>query len=336
MRPVDLATLVVLGALWGGSYLFIRVGAPAFGPLPFMAGRVAIAGLVRFAVLHAIGYRVALRPHARRLLVLGLLNAALPFTLIATAELRLTASLVAVLGATAPVFTALLGVIWLNERVSVSRGTGLLIGVIGVAILTGWSPIPLNSATALSILVTLVATLSYAAAGIYSKRALSGIPVPTLALGQQVAALAWLAIPAAAQVPSIRPNLGAVAALAALALLSTALAYVLYFRLIARVGPTLTSRVTYIAPVFGMLGGAHFLGERSTRGMLVGFACVALSIALVNDGWLDRFARVLRLARAAFDFRGHDQSRPTSPCPGPLTSSSVELVDSGQARLRLG
>lgn len=282
MRPVDFGTLILLGALWGGSYLFIKIGAPEFGPVAFMGGRVAIAALVLWAVVRAFGNGFSLRPYWRRLLVLGFINAALPFTLIAAAELELTASLVAVLGATVPLFVALLGIVWLRERVTAMRGAGLVLGLVGVAILTGWSPIALDKSTSLSIGATLLASLSYATSGIYIKRQLHGIPAPSLALGQQLGALAWLAVPATLLWPAATPALSAIGALAALAVLSTALAFVLFFRVIARIGPTRTATVTYIAPAFGMLGGAIFLGEPITGGMLAGFGIIAISMLMVN------------------------------------------------------
>jgi drug/metabolite transporter (DMT)-like permease len=247
-----------------------------------MGGRVALAALVLWVALRAFGQRTDLRPYAARLLVLGLLNAALPFTLVAYAELRLTASLVAVLGATVPLFGALLSAALLGEPVTGRRGAGLMLGLVGVGVLTGWSPVTLDRTALLSIAATLVASLSYASAGVFSKRSLSGVPTATLALGQQVGALAWLALPAVLLAPSARPTSGALAALAALAVFSTALAFVLFFRLLARIGPTRTQTVTYIVPAFGMLWGALFLGERITAGMLAGFLSIAASMVLVN------------------------------------------------------
>lgn len=282
MRPADLVTLVVMAALWGGSYLFIRIGAPAFGPVALMGARVALAAVVLWIALRALGQRAALRPYAGRLLVLGLLNAALPFTLVAAAELRLTASLVAVLGATVPLFGALLSAVFLRDRLTVRRGAGLLTGLIGVAVLTGWSPVTLDGTALASIGATLLASLSYASAGVFSKRTLSGVAPATLALGQQVGALAWLAVPSLLLLPDVPPPSSAVASLAALAVLSTALAFVLFFRLLERVGPTRTQTVTYIVPLFGMLWGSLFLGEEITGGMLAGFACIAVSMVLVN------------------------------------------------------
>src|SRR5687768_5698231 len=117
MRPRDLAALFGLAAVWGGSFLFIRIAAPSFGPFPLVAGRVVLGGLVLWAGLAAFGQRAELRAHWRKLLVLGALNAAIPFALIATAELRLTASLAAMLNATVPFWAALFGMIWLGERI---------------------------------------------------------------------------------------------------------------------------------------------------------------------------------------------------------------------------
>jgi drug/metabolite transporter (DMT)-like permease len=282
VKPVDFATLLVMAAVWGGSYLFIRVGAPALGPFPFVGGRVALAGVILWVAIRAIGKRADLRPHAGRLLILGLLNAALPFTLVAHAELRLTASLVAVLGATVPLFGALLSAVALDEPLTARRGAGLLMGLAGVGVLTGWSPVALDAMTLLSIGAALLASLAYAGAGVYSKRALSGVPPLTLALGQQVGALAWLAIPALWLLPQARPTPTSLGALAALAVLSTALAYVLFFWLLERIGPTRTQTVTYIVPAFGMLWGALFLDEAITGGMLAGFGFIAVSMVLVN------------------------------------------------------
>jgi drug/metabolite transporter (DMT)-like permease len=300
MRPRDLAALVVLAALWGGSFLFIRVAAPALGPLPLVAGRVVLAAVVLAAGTRALGRRAELRPYARKLLVLGAVNAAVPFGLIAFAELRLTASLAAMLNGTQALWGALFGVLWLGERVTVRRAAGLLLGVAGVGVLVGWSPVAMTREAAVSVAAMLVATCSYALGGVYAKRALAGVPSPTLALGQQVAAAAWLVVPALWRLPHAHPTGPAALALLALALLSTACAYLLYFHLIAAVGPTTTNTVTYLIPVFGTLWGALFLGERVSAGMLAGLACILGSVPLVHDA---------RAARPAGGERGAGGSR---------------------------
>ena len=283
MRLKDLAALLGLAAVWGGSFLFIRIAAPTLGPFPLVAGRVVLGGLVLWAGLAAFGQRVDLRAHWRKLLVLGALNAAIPFALIATAELRLTASLAAMLNATVPFWAALFGMIWLGERIDTRRAIGLVLGVIGVGILVGWSPMNMTTGTVLSIAAMLVATCCYALSGVYTKRELSGVPGPTLALGQQVGATAWLIAPAVWQLPDAHPSRAAMISLVLLAVLSTAVAYLLYFHLIEAVGPTNTTTVTYLIPLFGTIWGAAFLGEPVTTGMLVGLGLILGSVLLVNQ-----------------------------------------------------
>jgi drug/metabolite transporter (DMT)-like permease len=282
MTLLELAVLVLLAAVWGGSFLFIRVAVPDLGPLPLVLGRVAIAALLLGALAAARRQPLSLRRHWRALLVLGATNAALPFTLISAAELHLTASLASVLNATVPLFAAALGVAY-GERMTAKRGAGLLLGVAGVAILVGWSPLPRNLATAASVAAMLVATLSYAFAGVYARRRLVGVPAPTLALGQQLGAAAWLAIPAVATLPDQLPSRAALGALLALGVLSTAVAYLLYFWLLERVGATRTPTVTYLIPVFGTAWGATFLGERVGAGTFAGLAAILASMVLVND-----------------------------------------------------
>jgi drug/metabolite transporter (DMT)-like permease len=290
MTPRELATLVLLAAVWGGSFLFIRVAVPELGPFPLVLGRVAIAGVLLAALAAARRQPVwaGIRRHWRPILVLGAANAALPFSLISAAELHLTASLASVLNATVPLATALLGAAWARERISAKRGAGLLLGVVGVAVLVGWSPLPRTLATVASVAAMLGATVSYAFAALWTRRRLAGVSAPTLALGQQLGAAAWLAVPAAATLPAHAPSPAAMGALLALGTLSTAAAYLLWFWLMARVGATRTASVTYLVPVFGTTWGALFLGERLGGGMLAGLAVILASVVLVNDIRLPR------------------------------------------------
>jgi drug/metabolite transporter (DMT)-like permease len=283
MTPLDLALLLGLATLWGGSYFFIRVAVPAFGPAALVALRVVIGGLLLWFVAHATRRRIDLRPHLPRLAILGLLNAALPYVLISAAELHLTASFAAILGATVPLFAAALGARLLGERLSTARIGGLVLGVVGVAVMVGWGPMTLDTTTLLSVVAMLAASASYASAGIYTKLQLRGVPTFTLALGQQLGAFVWLAVPGALFPPRNVPSSSALGALFALGALSTAVAYLLYFRLLERVGPTKTTTVTYLIPIVGMLGGTLVLGEPLTAGMLGGLGLVLGSVLLVNE-----------------------------------------------------
>ncbi|HEX8363113.1 MAG TPA: EamA family transporter [Longimicrobium sp.] len=281
MALKEMGALALLAALWAGSFLFIRMAAPEFGPLPLMAARVLCAALILGVVLSALRRPVRLRAYTGGVLVLGALNAAIPFTLIAWAELRLSASLAAMLNATVPLFTAVVGAVWLGEPIAARLRGGLVLGIAGVGVLVGWSPLVPGTATALSVMAMLAAALCYAFAAVYTHLRLAGAPAPTLALGQQLAAAAWLGLPALWSLPARAPAPRAMWALGALALLSTAIAYLLYFYLVARVGPTATNSVTFLIPIFGAAWGRLFLNEPVTGGMLVGLACVLASLFLV-------------------------------------------------------
>ena len=283
MNPRQISALLFLGAAWGASFLFIRVAAPVLGPFPLMAGRVCIAAGALWSFSRMRGAPVTLRPYWRRLLVLGLVHAALPFALIATAEIHLTASMAAMLIAAQPLFAALIGVLWLGEPISARRGTGLLLGLGGVAILVGWTPGGLDRAALWSVVASLSGALAYAAGGIYARRRLSDAPPLTLALGQQLGAAVWLVPPALIYLPDARVTTVAVAAMVTLALLSTAVAYVVFFWLLGEVGPVRTFTVTYVIPVFGVGWGVLFLGERPSVGMSVGLVAILLSLVLVNE-----------------------------------------------------
>jgi len=203
--------------------------------------------------------------------------------LISAAELHLTASFAAILGATVPLFAAALGARLLGERLGTARIAGLVMGVVGVAVMVGWGPMTLDTTTLLSVVAMLAASASYASAGIYTKLQLRGVPTFTLALGQQLGAFVWLAVPGALFPPRNVPSSSALGALFALGALSTAVAYLLYFRLLERVGPTKTTTVTYLIPIVGMLGGALVLREPLTAGMLAGLGLVLGSVLLVNE-----------------------------------------------------
>lgn len=283
MNTRQLAALFMLAAVWGASFLFIRVAAPLLGPFPLMAARVMIAALALWAFALFRRTPVSLAPYWKRLLVLGLVNAAAPFALIAAAEIHLTASMAAVIIAAQPLFAVLINAIRFDEAISPKRIAGLVLGMTGVGVLLGWSPIVLDRSTVLSIGATLGGAVCYATGGIYARRRLSDAPVLTLALGQQLGATVWLVIPAAVTLPSVTVSIEAIASLLGLALLSTAFAYVVFFWLIGEIGPVKTFTVTYVIPIFGVLWGAMFLNEHPTTGVLVGLGCILASLLLVNN-----------------------------------------------------
>lgn len=275
--------MLALGALWGGSFLFIRVAVPSLGPLLLMELRVGIASLTLVLFAAAVGRGPKLRARWRQFLLIGTLNAAIPFTLIAAAEIHLTASLSAILNSTTVMFAAVAAAVWLRDPLTARKVVGIVLGVIGVAVLVGWDPVELDGAVLLSVGAMLAASLSYGISAVYVKRTFVGVPPLGMAIGQLTGATVVLFPFAALSVPGKSPPpVAASASVLALALLSTALAYLFYFRLITNVGPTSTVTVTLLVPIFGLLFGVLFLDEPFGPGTLAGLGIVLGSVVLVT------------------------------------------------------
>ena len=282
MTPRQIAMLLALAALWGASFLFMRVAVPELGPVVLADGRVAIAGIALFAYAAAIGARPALRARWRDYLLLGAVNAALPFALLAAAELEIEASLAAVLNAMAPMCGAIVGAVWLGRRVTPAAATGLVLGVGGVALVVGLSPFTIDLPFVLAVLACLAAAFAYGiGANIVGVR-LAGEPPLTLAIGQQLAA-ALVLLPLVPVLPVREtPHAVDIACLLALALGSTGVAYMLYFRLLTHLGATAGMTVIFVVPLFGVLWGALFLGEHVNLGTVAGGAVILFSVWLIT------------------------------------------------------
>jgi drug/metabolite transporter (DMT)-like permease len=284
MKLRELAAVVLLAAIWGVSFLLIRIAAPVLGPIVLVNARMLIASgvLLMYAVLNG-RQRPALRTSWKAFLLLGALNSLLPLTLEAMAVIHLNASLTAILATTAPLFTALVAALWLHERITLRKGLGLLLGLLGVGVLVGWSPVPLTSTTMLAVGAALLASLLYAVAGIYAKHAFKDTPALPLALGQELAAGLLLVPLALATPPPTMPTPAAIVATVTLALIMTAGGNLLYFYLIGRIGPTKTQTVSFLIPVFALIAGVLFLGEPFTHSMLLGLGVIFLSVVLIAE-----------------------------------------------------
>jgi drug/metabolite transporter (DMT)-like permease len=278
----DLVALLLLGAIWGSSFLFIRVAVPALGPFVLMELRVGLAAAALALLAVAVGRLPKLRSRWKGLLALGAFNAAIPFSLIAASEISLTASLAAILNATTALFAAVVAAAWMGEALTKGKVAGLVMGIVGVAVLVGWTPIALNGVVLLSVGASLLAAFSYALGGVYAKQTFAGAPPLALAIGQQTGAAMLLLPLAAASVPAEVPSLPVTLSTLALALLCTAMAYLLYFYLISSVGPTKTLTVTFLSPVFGALFGVLFLDEPVGIGTILGLGIILSSVALVT------------------------------------------------------
>jgi drug/metabolite transporter (DMT)-like permease len=288
MRPRDFAGLVLLGALWGGSFLFIRVAVPALGPFLLAELRVGLAAVALFLFALAAGRVPEIRHRWRSFLVLGFLNAAVPFSLISAAEIHLTASLAAILNSTTVMFSAIVAAAWIGDVLTARKAIGIVLGIIGVSVLVGWDPLPLSGGVLLAVAAMLVASLSYALGATYAKRSFSGIPPLGMAIGQLGGAIALLLPLAVVSLPEEAPSFVVALSMLGLALLSTSVAYLIYFRLIENVGPTSTVTVTLLVPVFGLLFGVLLLDEPFGPGTLAGLAIILTSVVLITGIALPR------------------------------------------------
>ncbi|WP_430509517.1 DMT family transporter [Gottfriedia solisilvae] len=292
----ELIALIGLAALWGASFLFIRIAAPIFGPILTIEGRVSIAALALVLYLVITRNSLGFRKRWKQYIIIGALNAAIPFTLIATSALYLTASMSSILNSLTPLFTAIIVWGWLNESLSIRKWFGILVGVIGVVLLVGWSTIPFTKEIIIAIGLAVLSTISYGFAGVYAKKTFVDVAPISLAAGQQIAASILLIPFTIFNLPNTTSNFSLIPILAvlALALFCTAIAYLLYFYLIENVGPTKTLSVTFLIPVFGMIWGVLILNEKITMGMLVGFIVILVSVFLILDIKLPTKSKVLQ------------------------------------------
>lgn len=281
MRSVDLIRLLCLAALWGASFLFMRIVAPVLGALWTAEARVGIAGIAMLLFMLALRRPMNFRAYWRQYLVIGILNSALPFSLYSFAALTLPAGYSAILNATSPLWGALIGAVALGEELNARKLAGIASGVGGVAMLVRLGPMEFSPQLLLAALACIGAALCYGIAGAYSKKKSAGIAPPQMAAGSLLgAALALLPfLPLSPVRAEITPFVLLIASL--LALLCSAIAYLIYFRLIADIGPTKALTVTFLVPLFAITWGALFLGEEIGIGTLAGCVLVVLATWLV-------------------------------------------------------
>jgi drug/metabolite transporter (DMT)-like permease len=291
MRAADLIELLALAALWGASFLFMRLGASEFGPVALAGVRVAGAALLLVPLLQLRGQFGELRRHWRPIFLVGVTNSALPFLCFGYAALSITAGLASIFNAATPLFGAAVAWLWWRERLPPLRLAGLAIGFAGVSWLvlskTGGAASFKAGGSGWAIVACLAATLLYGISANYTQQRLSGVAPLAVAAGSQLAATLVLVLPAWWWWPAVAPTAQAWAVASLLALLCTGVAYLLFFRLIAHVGPANAITVTFLIPVFAVLWGGLWLGESVTPAMTIGCFVIVLGTAL-STGWLER------------------------------------------------
>ncbi|MBT3069063.1 DMT family transporter [Rhodoferax sp. U11-2br] len=265
----------------------MRLGAAEFGALPTAGLRVGIAALFLLPLLLARGQGAALGQHWKKIFFLGLINSGIPFACYSYALMSITTGLSALLNATVPLFGALVAWVWLRDRPHRLKILGLLIGFVGVAMLAwgkaSFKPDASGLSSGWAVVACLVACLCYGIAASFTKRYLAGVPSLAVATGSQIGATLGLAVPTLWLWPTTTPSMTAWLALLAVGVLCTGVAYVLFFRLIDKVGAASTLTVTFLIPVFAVIYGLVFLGELVTPWMLICGAVILCGTALSLD-----------------------------------------------------
>lgn len=287
MNWKNLSLLILLAALWGPSFLFIKVAVADIPPLLLVLGRVA-TGAAFLLIVMRLQHRRLPRERVvwRRLAVVALVQSALPWVLLSWGEQYIDSALASILNGTTPLFTIILAhFLVAGDRMDVSKVTGVLLGFAGLFLLTLPSLAEGVHTTTLGILAVTGASASYGIALVYSRNNLRGLP-PLVAPTIQLTIATFYMIPLVLlftppwQLPA--PSPASVTALLALGIMGTGLAFIVYYRLMETASPTYVSMVTYVIPVFGVILGVVILGEQLTWFALAGFALILLGVMAVN------------------------------------------------------
>ena len=280
MSRRDLIDFVLLAAIWGASFLFLRIGVPEFGPFALIGLRSGIAALCLLPLVLMREGKSQMLGKVRELTVVGIVNAVIPFTLLAYAATSLSAGFTALINATTPLWAAVIGLLWLNAKLSRLQWAGLALGVVGMVVLT-WGKVDFKpGGSGLAIVAGLIATLAYGFSTHYTKKKLAAVSPMGVAAGSQTAGALLMLPLAIAFWPEALPSAKAWIAAILLAVLATAFGLILYFRLIAKLGGQKASTVTFLIPVFAVAWGGVFLDETVTLPMALGGAIVLAGTSL--------------------------------------------------------
>jgi drug/metabolite transporter (DMT)-like permease len=281
----DLIRLIALSMIWGGSFLFMRIAAPEFGPFALVMLRTAGGALVLAPFLFARRHRETIRRHAFDFFILGLTASAIPWCLLAYATLSLEAGFTSLLNATTPMFTAIIGAVWFASRIRSLQVVGLIIAFVGVGLLSQDRLSFKEGGDGWAILAGLAAPVLYGVACNLTSSRLKGVPAPVVSAGNTMCAAIVLLPVGLWHWPDKMPSLTAWMCAAALAFLCTAVAFLLFFKIINRCSPMAASSVTFLIPVSAIFWGWLVLGEPVSfhllAGMMVTFAGTALAIQLL-------------------------------------------------------
>lgn len=282
MRPADITRLILLAAIWGSSFIFMRVLAPVLGAITTADSRLIIAGVAMLCYFAVIRFDLNWRANWRQYAIIGIVNSSLPFSLYAFAAKHIPASYSVIFNSTSPLFGAVFSAIWLSDRLTIRKIAGLISGAVGVALVSKVGGAKIDAMFGWSVAACLAAPMCYGLAGIYTKKFAANIKPMAISGGSQVmAGLALLPL-ALLFPPTGEISTKIVVYTVILAVLCGSIAYVLYYRLVSDVGPTKALSVTFLMPAFGMLWGVLFLHESVTLPMIAGCLMIIAGTFLIT------------------------------------------------------
>ena len=281
MKTNDLLRLLLLAAIWSGSFIFMKVLAPVLGPVATASLRLLIAGVVLSIYFRVIKFDVNWKEHWKHYVLIGVVNSSVPFLFYAFAALHIPASLSVILNSSTPLFAAIFAAIWLNDKLTPIKILGLILGITGVGFVAIKEAITISEFGMIAAIACLTAAMCYGIAGTYIKKYASFLkPLAVAGASQLAAGVALLPFIALSPIKG-EINLTIVLNMLALSLLCSGLAYILYFRLIANVGPAKAATVPMIMPAFGLVWGVIFLNEKITAQMILGCVLIVAGLILV-------------------------------------------------------
>ena len=282
MATVDILLLLALSAIWGSSFIFIRYLAPIIGPLATADARMLFAGVALVLFFLLTRFKPEWRKNGRHFLVIGLLNSAIPFVLYSVAALALPAAMEAIFNSMSPMFGAIFAALWMDEKLTPRKIAGLLLGLAGVVVMSSLGGLSLDAKTVLAVAACVLAPMCYGLAGVYIRTRASHVRPMAVAGGSQLlGGFALLPFVAIAPPPLAAIDARVALIVVAFALLCSAVAYIMYYKLIADIGPTKALTVTFLIPVFAMAWGLLFLNETITWSMILGAVIILVGTFLV-------------------------------------------------------
>jgi drug/metabolite transporter (DMT)-like permease len=283
MKRTDAVLLLLLSAIWGASFLFMRVASPEFGPVPLVFIRMSVATLVVFPFLLNTKFRQTVFKNIKLLAILGLLNHVIPFTLLSFSTLRLEAGFTSLINATTPMFTAMVGAMWFVTPINRQQVLGLLVAFFGVFVLSADKLSFTNQGPGWAILAGLVATFCYGLSVNFSKKKLNHLSASEITVGSMMASSVILLLPSLFLWPEQSPSMNAWISALLLAVVCTAVAFLLFFRVLASSGAIASSTVTFLVPLFAITWGIFLLNEEFTIRLLVGMTITLLGTAITTQ-----------------------------------------------------